>query len=37
MRSTEYYQTHNRKIEEQSRTLGVTQGALVSGTRRTLW
>jgi hypothetical protein len=34
MRSTEYYQTHNRKIEEQSRTLGVTQGALVSGHKK---
>jgi len=31
MRSTDYYRTHNRKIEEQSRTLGVTPGALVSG------
>ena len=27
MRSTDYYRTHNRKIEEQSRALGVTQGA----------
>jgi hypothetical protein len=34
MRSTEYYQTHNRKIEEQSRALGVTPGALVSGHKK---
>jgi hypothetical protein len=34
MRSTAYYQTHNQKIEEQSRTLGVTQGALVSGHKK---
>ena len=34
MRSTDYYQTHNRKIEEQSRTLGVTSGALVSGHKK---
>jgi len=34
MRSTDYYRTHNRKIEEQSRTLGVTQGALVSGHKK---
>jgi hypothetical protein len=34
MRSTEYYQTHNNKIEEQSRSLGVTQGALVSGHKK---
>jgi hypothetical protein len=34
MRSTEYYQTHNQKIETQSRTLGVTQGALVSGHKK---
>ena len=31
MRSTEYYRIHNQKIEEQARTLGVTPGALVSG------
>jgi len=34
MRSTEYYVTHNAKVEEQSRTLGVTPGALVSGDKK---
>jgi hypothetical protein len=34
MRSTDYYRAHNRKIEEQSRTLGVTPGALVSGHKK---
>ena len=34
MTSTEYYQTHNSKIEAQSRTLGVTPGALVSGDKK---
>jgi hypothetical protein len=34
MRSTEYYRIHNQKIEEQSRILGVTPGALVSGHKK---
>ena len=34
MRSTDYYQTHNSKIEAQSRSLGVTPGALVSGDKK---
>jgi hypothetical protein len=34
MRSTEYYRIHNEKIEEQSRTLGITPGALVSGHKK---
>ena len=34
MRSTEYYRVHNEKIEAQSRTLGITQGALVSGHKK---
>ncbi len=34
MRSTEYYRVHNEKIEGQSRTLGITQGALVSGHKK---
>ncbi len=34
MRSTGYYQTHNSKIEEQSRVLGVTPGALISGHKK---
>ena len=34
MTSTGYYQTHNTKIEAQSRTLGVTPGALVSGDKK---
>jgi hypothetical protein len=34
MRSTEYYRVHNEKIEAQSRTLGITQGALVSGDKK---
>jgi hypothetical protein len=36
MRSTEYYETHNRKIDVQSRTLGVAEGALVSGHKKDL-
>jgi hypothetical protein len=34
MRSTQYYVTHNQKVEAQSRILGVTQGALVSGDKK---
>jgi hypothetical protein len=34
MRSTEYYVTHNAKVEEQARTLGVTEGSLVSGDKK---
>lgn len=34
MTSTEYYRVHNQKIEAQSRLLGVTQGALVSGDKK---
>jgi hypothetical protein len=34
MRSTEYYWIHNEKIEEQSRALGITPGALVSGHKK---
>lgn len=34
MRSTGYYLTHNEKIEAQSRILGVTEGALVSGDKK---
>jgi hypothetical protein len=34
MRSTEYYVTHNAKVEAQSRALGVTEGALVSGDKK---
>ena len=34
MRSTEYYRVHNEKIEAQSRALGVTPGALVSGDKK---
>ena len=34
MRSTEYYRIHNDKIEKQSRALGVTLGALVSGDKK---
>ena len=34
MRSTQYYVTHNQKVEVQSRALGVTQGALVSGDKK---
>ncbi|MEO8660126.1 MAG: hypothetical protein ABI693_16775 [Bryobacteraceae bacterium] len=34
MRSTEYYRIHNQKIEAQSRMLGVTPGALVSGDKK---
>lgn len=34
MRSTQYYVTHNQKVEAQSRVLGVTQGALVSGDKK---
>ena len=34
MRSTEYYQVHNQKIETQSRALGVLPGALVSGDKK---
>jgi hypothetical protein len=34
MRSTEYYQVHNQMIEEQSRALGIRQGALVSGHKK---
>jgi hypothetical protein len=34
MRSTQYYVTHNQKVEKQSRALGVTQGALVSGDKK---
>lgn len=34
MRSTEYYRVHNEKIEAQSRVLGVTPGALVSGDKK---
>ena len=34
MRSTEYYVTHNQKVEAQSRVLGITRGALVSGDKK---
>ena len=34
MRSTEYYVNHNDKVEAQSRVLGITQGALVSGDKK---
>ena len=34
MRSTEYYRIHNEKIEEQSRALRITPGALVSGHKK---
>lgn len=34
MRSTEYYRTHNQKIEEQGRALGVPLGKLVSGHKK---
>ena len=34
MRSTGYYKTHNEKIEDQARALGVTLGALVSGHKK---
>jgi len=34
MRSTEYYRVHNEKIEEQSRTLGIMSGVLVSGDKK---
>jgi hypothetical protein len=34
MTSTEYYRIHNEKIEEQSRTLGVMPGMLVSGHKK---
>jgi hypothetical protein len=34
MRSTEYYLTHNAKVEAQSRALGITPGALVSGDKK---
>jgi hypothetical protein len=34
MTSTEYYRVHNQKIEAQSRLLGVTPGALVSGDKK---
>lgn len=34
MRSTGYYETHNARIEEQSRQLGVTRGSLVSGDKK---
>lgn len=34
MRSTQYYVTHNEKVEEQARELGVTEGALVSGDKK---
>ena len=34
MRSTEYYRVHNEKVEAQSRALGVTPGALVSGDKK---
>jgi hypothetical protein len=34
MTSTEYYRVHNQKIEAQSRQLGVTPGALVSGHKK---
>lgn len=34
MTSTDYYQTHNRKIDAQERSLGVTPGALVSGDKK---
>jgi hypothetical protein len=34
MRSTQYYVTHNEKVEEQSRALGVVEGSLVSGDKK---
>lgn len=34
MRSTQYYVTHNEKVEEQSRALGVVEGELVSGDKK---
>jgi hypothetical protein len=34
MRSTDYYVTHNEKVEAQSRALGITQGSLVSGDKK---
>jgi hypothetical protein len=34
MRSTEYYRIHNQKIEEQARSLGIPEGALVSGHKK---
>jgi hypothetical protein len=34
MRSTQYYVTHNEKVEAQARSLGVTDGALVSGDKK---
>lgn len=34
MRSTEYYVTHNQKVEAQARILGVTPGELVSGDKK---
>lgn len=34
MRSTEYYRIHNEKIEEQSRSLGVSAGTLISGHKK---
>ena len=34
MRSTEYYRIHNQKIEEQSKVLGISSGALVSGHKK---
>ena len=34
MNSTEYYRIHNQKIDEQSRALGFTPGALVSGHKK---
>jgi hypothetical protein len=34
MRSTEYYVIHNEKVEAQSRSLGITQGSLVSGDKK---
>src|SRR6202044_556287 len=34
MRSTDYYVTHNQKVEAQSRVLGIPQGSLVSGDKK---
>jgi hypothetical protein len=34
MRSTQYYATHNRMIQEQARTIGVKLGALVAGDKK---
>jgi hypothetical protein len=34
MRSTQYYVTHNQKVEAQERALGVTEGSLVSGDKK---